>query len=904
MTLHLRPFWLVLSLAVLGFTSTTCLAVEVRDDRPQLEAPPPHAALERILDSPALSDERRRELQIFHGRWDDLAPAPAPGSPAPGSSAPGSPAPGSADVRERARLAWGAYRLSDAALEAGEVDVPLRAEVLLFRGEAERALALLGDAEGGDIPALYLKASALEDLGRLDEAVQVLSPLRTRMQHTTLEGAAELTAAARALVMLAHLEGRPAQDYRLALSLLGKATQEVDPLYWPAHVAEAELLMTKDNRGEAAEALEQVLALNPKAGMAWFLLGRLAVDAYNFDAAADASARLRHVNPLHPLADELDARSFLRQRDVASARRVLEPALDALPRRRPLLALAAATEAMAYNDDALAEALGRFDEVAPGSPLALFTAGEYLATDRQYGPAGDLLRAAIERSPNWPAPRLELGLMLMQLGDLDAARAELAAAARLDPFHARVNNQLRLAENLLGHYETIETEHFIIRYAPGIDEVLARDMPGPLEEMYDEITAVFRHRPGRKTQIDLMPDKSAFAVRITGMPHIWTIAAATGDVISLTPPRSGPDQGDPYNWVNVLRHEYVHTVTLAQTRNRVPHWFTEACAVSVETTGRTYDTCQLLAWAVKNDELFDYDRINWGFVRPRTERDRPLAYAQSDWMLEYIATAWSHDAIVELLELYRQGITDTDALQQVTGLTASQFMKGFRAYAAEQVAAWGLAEVETSERAREVIADGGQEVSVDELVALLDEHGGRHPELLRLLAERFATNIDTERARHWLSRYAEARPVDPWPHKVMVRMAFDAEQPELAIGSLQELERTENYSSAWSRQLAEVHRRAGRYDAAARAATRALHCEPYSAELRELAATVALQAGDFASAAYQVEALRMLEPDRATHPTRLAVIYERLGRVEDAQAAALAARELDPRANVGRILGE
>ena len=125
----------------------------------------------------------------------------------------------------------------------------------------------------------------------------------------------------------------------------------------------------------------------------------------------------------------------------------------------------------------------------------VFSAGEDLSNDRQYIPAEALLRAAIERSPNWPAPRLELGLLLMQSGDLENARLELAHAQRLDPFHRRVNNQLRLTENLLGVYETIETEHFIIRYRPGVDEALARDMPGPLEEMYDEITAVFRHRP-------------------------------------------------------------------------------------------------------------------------------------------------------------------------------------------------------------------------------------------------------------------------------------------------------------------------------------------------------------------------------------------------------------------------
>ena len=48
--------------------------------------------------------------------------------------------------------------------------------------------------------------------------------------------------------------------------------------------------------------------------------------------------------------------------------------------------------------------------------------------------------------------------------------------------------------------------------------------------------------------------------------------------------------------------------------------------------------------------------------------------------------------------------------------------------------------------------------------------------------------------------------------------------------------------------------------------------------------------------AFQVESLEMLEPDRAQHPTRLAVIYSRQGRDADADAAAQRAEKLKPSA--------
>ena len=48
-------------------------------------------------------------------------------------------------------------------------------------------------------------------------------------------------------------------------------------------------------------------------------------------------------------------------------------------------------------------------------------------------------------------------------------------------------------------------------------------------------------------------------------------------------------------WPRVLQHEYTHTITLAQTGNRIPHWLTEAAAVSMEQAPRDYDDCMTLA---------------------------------------------------------------------------------------------------------------------------------------------------------------------------------------------------------------------------------------------------------------------------------------------------------------------
>ena len=112
----------------------------------------------------------------------------------------------------------------------------------------------------------------------------------------------------------------------------------------------------------------------------------------------------------------------------------------------------------------------------------------------------------------------------------------------------------------LGLRRRIESEHFVLRYKPGEDEVVANMMLEPLEKMHADVAGRFGHEPDRKTVIELMPDHAFFSVRITGMPRIHTIAACTGPLIAIEVPREGPPDKHLglFDWLKVLRHEYAH----------------------------------------------------------------------------------------------------------------------------------------------------------------------------------------------------------------------------------------------------------------------------------------------------------------------------------------------------------
>jgi len=836
----------------------------------------PNPLVEELLNDELTGEAERRRMSWFHGRWDRLSE------------------PTATEAAHIALMAgdWGADALHDPG-----VDPRLRAEAALLRGELNKAIELLdGDAS---VQADLLRARAWVMLGQMDRAVRTLDRWREMMRRETLTNPAELTAAAEAMFMLAALEGRPAGEYQTAVSLLGRAHGELDRLYWPALVAEAEALYARGSRKEASEAAIEALALNPNAAGAWRVLGRLSYTSYNFDKARAAVEALRGFAPDHPYAAMLEAGSYLQQRDAESAQETLAPALERFPRQPQLVALRAAAWALRYDMKQAEQTLRAFDEIAPGSELGPLTVGRFLSRARQYEPAERMLRRAIERQPNSAEATTELGLLLMQAGLLEPARAALARATQLDPFHVRAANSLQLVEDMLG-WETIETEHFVIRYQPGVDAVLARDMPEIMERIHDDLVAFFQFEPEVKTQIDLMPNEKFFGVRITGMPDIWTIAAATGPVVAMTPPRAGAKQRGDFHWTNVLRHEYVHTVTLGQTHNRIPHWFTEACAVLQEENPRPYASARLLAQAFFADKLFPLSEINWGFVRPKTPQDRPLAYAQSAWMLEYLIQTHGRDAMIELLGLFRQGVSDTRGIERVTGEPAEVFMENFKQWARSQVERWGLAPHPHDEQVNnmlETLKPGQTQL----LTSLLMQYP-THPGLLLRAARIAMAGDDKEAARAAVVRYAMARPIDPWADRALVKLAVETGDAAEAIGALQRLDRRDGGDGDWAAQLAAIHRDAGRLDEAANAAERALSFQPYDAKRRETAATIQLQRGDTQRALHHLKAMPLLEPEQAVHHVRLAAVYHRLGNEEQAAAAARAALALDPKAPVQKFL--
>ncbi|MFM9957513.1 MAG: peptidase MA family metallohydrolase [Phycisphaerales bacterium] len=893
-----------------------------RTDSPDLSPPPLAEGVLKALEATYLTDDERADLRVFHGVWNasDLA-----------------------SVSRRARAALLAGVIGDPSLMDPAAASEDRAEAALLRGEPEKSLEMLAGV--ATARGARVRAEALEMLGRWDEADAAVEPLAAQLRRDTAS-ASDITEGVLAMLVRGRIRGMSGADFGGMMELLGHAQQSVDRLHWPAVLAQARLLWEKDNGVEAQKALRQVLSMNPSCAAAWRMMGETAVSGFAFDGAEAVAGRQKTIGALvrgseeggggwgdgRPAVLSVDAalilaRARMRQNAPDLAEEALAPVLEAFPKHREALALRAAVQAVRHDDAGTQERLEAFDRLwaVPvhddrGPVEAYLAVGRALAEARQYDKAAAFLSKAAARNPKIPDALIELGLLNVQAGKDIEARDALRAAVKMDPFNIRAANSLTLVEEL-ATYVSFESEHFVVRCKPGVDEVVAKEMLGPLEGIHKVVCATFEHTPEQRTIIELMPNHEWFAVRITGMPGIHTIAASTGPIIAMEAPREGRGHFGVYDWERVVRHEFAHTVNLSQTNYRVPLWFTEAAAVSVEFAPYDYSTCQLLVNALTSDTLFNLVEINEAFVRPKKPTDRQQAYMQGNWMYRYIVDTWGASAPVRLMERFALGEREAKAFPAVLGVETDAFMTGFRAWARKDAASWGMLPSpsldelrlgwmlkENAERnglserltqigrvASTLLAGHATAERPENLVSVelapalpelvegwLREHP-EHPDLLEIkLAGALgdAGEALSDDLVAMLRRFAEARPMDPAPHKRLARhflAAGDEKARSPAIPHLEFLDIREQYSPAYAANLAKLYAAAGDLDAAWKKAERATRISGYDPALRELAATIALRRKQPKDGERHIAALVALEPNQPVHTRRLEAVRKMVG---------------------------
>lgn len=791
----------------------TWIAQLLPEDLPPLEHPQYATALDRArLES--FTGRYRKSLYTLHGMKD-------------------------ADPVEVARIkarSLASLGRRDEALALLTAEAPqtqqLRIEILLELHSTDDALAAaksLIEKHPHSVAGRYLLGAAMEQAGDLEGAKQaygwfVVAPQNfldrwVRDREKAFENAEEVTFICRALDRWAALTGAYRDMPKLHDTLLNmfvRAYDVIDRTFWPAHVAAAEFFLWHDDSKKAKDELKAALQRNPNDARSWDLLAKIAIAEYNFDGADAAIVQIRNVDPDSALADLLEARNMLQQRRAGDALPAIERVLTAQPKNLQAMGLAAASYALQLKDDRAQELIRSIEQIDPDNATAYFEVAERLAAMRQYPRSAAMYKVAVERAPWWTAPRNGLGLLYTQSGEEDLAQAALDAAHALDPFNLATTNYLRLLEDL-NKFARKETAHFVILYDPDADPLIADYFAEYLESIYPDIVAAFRHEPSVKTLIEVFPTHDAFSVRTTGSPWIGTVGASTGRVIAMVSPRQGEMTMGPFNWAQVLRHEFTHTVTLSATDNRIPHWMTEGLAVLEEDVPMRWEWVPMLYRAVTHDELFTMENLTWGFVRPKKPTDRSLAYAQSFWVCKYIEETWGRDAILRMLDEFRAGGAQEDVFPKVLGKSLTEFTSDFFAWAKAQVSTWGY-DTETSEK-----------------YARLRERGEG-----LVKARQYSDAIAV-----W-EEIASIRPVDALPHQRLAGLYLTKQvnEPLKAIEHLKVLHGVELHDNRYAKRIARAYRDIDQIDDAQQFALQAVYIEPYDLDAHRLLAELYEKSGN------------------------------------------------------------
>lgn len=833
------------------------------------------------------------------------------------------------------------------------------ASLLESIGEYEDALTHGREAlriASGHCRARYQLGALLERLGRRAEATETYEWFERRLHESLPERADDLTYAGRGFyrysVLTRHEELVERCRYVLT-EVFQEAFDFVDTRYYPARLAAAELLLEKHNLDEAREDFSHVLKSNGKVAGAYVGLARVALEAWEFDKAERAAEQALEIDPACAAAMLALGRTRMLERRYARAAEQAERILQVNPRHIEGLALLAAAQLRGGNASASRAAQRRLERIVPRSAVLHHELGVWLSAARQYDEAAAHFLKAIEYDPTWSEPRTELGLMYMQSGDEVAARETLDASWHLDGFNHETYNVLGLLDEL-EKFARRTSAHFVLKYDASQDRVIAPYLTSHLEALHADLTRAFDTTLDRPTIIEVFPKHSLFSIRITGRPWIHTVGACTGPVIAIDAPRKAAAI-TPFNWAQVLRHEFTHTVTLAATGNRIPHWMTEGLAVWAEDTPRPWEYCELLADAIRRDALFTLASIDWGFMRPRRPTDRSLAYAQSEWMIEYIRGRWGEASIAALLRAFRDHKTQSRAFREVLKITPAEFSREFAAWARKDASAWGLPldplPDETRLRARLLVnprdaealaqraelasigdspreakrlarqaleADASQPLALRVLAetllaqcesmpvndardALLEEAGKLARRLLEAHADEPAglrvQAIEAQHRKAWpeaiaaWQSYIRRRPGDPQGYRRLAGAYLSLERPAEALPILEKLHSIAPDEPEVARWIARVYRDRGDFETAGTWARRALDVELYDVSLHREAGEIFERTESADRAVMEFQAMIELEPDHPEGYERLAALLARLGRAEEARKAEAMAAE-------------
>jgi tetratricopeptide (TPR) repeat protein len=548
----------------------------------------------------------------------------------------------------RARAALIAGVLDDPSLSSEQADPLDRAEAALLRGEIDDAIEILDPHE--DLAATArgrrIIAEALELMARLSDADRLLDPILAA-DPASLRSPLDAAEVIRAARLRGRLRSQPVPPSDELASLVSGARSDDPGASWPLDVELAARLLEHEDYASAGALLERVIGSAPACATALYQWGLARLgqhDLADVERAAEALDQLAARFPIERgqsrtiYADFLRARLAIRRCEPEAAIELLRPWERRLPDMPELLALNCAAQAVRpiWPNRELEDLLATYEQLTGGSPLAMFEVGRALADIGKHDSAAEYLVRAHRVQPKWAQPLTRLGLLELNAGRDIVARDVLAQALAIDPASPVAHSVSAFVEASLS-FETLQTRSFRIRYQPGPDAVLAREIASAVEWIRNDAIDAGVSVPGERVVIELVPRDTWFALRTNREIDPATLVVAADKRIVVRPPRHGEDlSAGPYDWQRALVEAY----------RTMPH----AIACQREAAPGRARPGEQVAARIAFERSEEWNEHRRSADDALADADIPMAVRHLDWLADHAFT--THEPAAELARLY------------------------------------------------------------------------------------------------------------------------------------------------------------------------------------------------------------------------------------------------------------
>jgi tetratricopeptide (TPR) repeat protein len=817
----------------------------------------------------------------------------------------------------------------DTALPAAGTNADLharRAELLFLRGswdDADKAVARALELRSDHFLAHWIRARLFVVRGDLTKAD---AEFRWFVRTYTTRNDADQDVKDPEELLLIGLAGcdnarwnNLADQFQFILNeVFGEALRQ-DEDFWPAKYHAGLVFLEKYDRPDALAAFDKALTLNPNAAPALVGKGVAALQRYEFQDADRFADRALRINPNLPEALRLKADVHLAAGDLAGATASLDHARRVNPRDEETLGRVAACLFLRHQNQDLRK-LSAEVEARDSHPGVFYQVlAEQLDGRHRYPEAEGYYKKSAALWPMLAAARGSLGLLYMRMGREDEARPLLEKAFASDGFNVRVSNMLTVLHHL-EHYQTLKTEHFLVRFDPKADGHLARYLARYLEETHTALTEKFRAAPRQPIVVEVFNSHEMFSGRVTALPDLHTVGACTGPMVALASPRA-KGISRPFNWARVVRHELVHVFNLEQTHFQVPHWFTEGLAVSNEGFPRPQQWSELLRERVHGGQLLTLDTIDLAFIRPRSPIEWTLAYCQSQLYVEYMQNKYGAGAIGRMLDAFGNGLGTRAALSHACHVEPATFEQGYRTYLEEVVkpihpravaSARTLHELQEAHEKDPEDSDAGARLAEQFLLRRRSAEARKLAEavLAKKPAHALASYVkarllldggDEEQARAVLEATLGQGATEPRVLRALGKLYFDGRDFARAAEMFELGRKAEPYENMWLRELARTYAQAGDLDKRLAVLKDLVPADADDLDTRKDLARLLEDAGRHAEAeafARQALEIDVLDPDAQR---ALADALLNQGKRPEAVDAYQVVLDLDPRADNARL---